>query len=83
MAKAIYGEVNEIGRQGLLAWLEGVLREPQYAESWADKLLESVDGSDAAEIGISVEVSGLKTREGNPETYRFSRDEFDLIEIED
>ena len=75
----IVGEVNQAGREALTNWLREVLSEPFYATEFATKFINELDGSDAEVCGLSVEISGLKTASGNPETYRFESGEYDLV----
>jgi len=77
-----FAKINAKGRQGLIAFIEDRARDTVFAGSMADALLASHDGSDSGCHQI-VELSDLKTKSGNPETYSFQADEFDVLPIED
>lgn len=75
------GEVNEKGRAALEAWLKENLSQDRAwaADRWAEEMIANLDGSFADVQGLSVELSGLKSRTGNPIIYYFGPGEFDLI----
>ena len=48
----------------------------------ADALIAEHDGSDPEAHQI-VELPGITTKSGNPETYCFDTDEFDILPVEE
>jgi hypothetical protein len=78
-----FGRLNSKGKAALTEWLRDVLKEPIFAEAWAAHIACSIDGSDAANIGMRCEVGCFQTKSGNPATYHFGRDEYDLIVIDE
>lgn len=79
----VFGEVNEAGHDALVAWLEKNMKNPHYAEAVANDLISKIDGSYAADCGMSVELRGMSSASGNPETYCFSAGEYDLVTMDD
>ena len=77
-----FAKINAKGRAGLIAFIEDHARDTVFADRTADALIADHDGS-YPEAHQIVELSGLKTKSGNPETYNFGADEFDVLPIED
>jgi hypothetical protein len=75
-------KINAKGRDSLIAFIEDRARDTVFADRTADALIASHDVS-SPEAHQIVELSGLKTKSGNPETYSFASDEFDVVPIED
>ena len=73
--------INAKGRAGLIAFIEDRARDTVFADRMADVLIAEHDGS-YPEARQMVELSALKTRSGNPETYCFGADEFDVFQFE-
>jgi hypothetical protein len=74
--------VNDKGRDNLIAWLEGVLGEGAlFADAWADRLIEGVNGTLDDGCMFCVEVPRTKTRSGHAEVYDFDDDEYDVVAI--
>jgi hypothetical protein len=75
--------INANGRAGLIAFIEDRARDGAlWADRMADALIAEHDGS-YPEAHQIVELSGLKTKSGNPETYCFGVDEFDVLPVDD
>jgi hypothetical protein len=78
-----FAKINAKGRAGLIAFIEDHARDGAlWADRMADAVIADHDGSNPEAHQI-VELSGLKTKSGNPETYCFRPDEFDVLPIED
>ena len=78
-----FAKINAKGRAGLIAFIEERAHDAValWAENWVAALIAHHDGSNPEAHPI-VELSGLKTKSGNPETYCFGPDEFDVLPIE-
>jgi hypothetical protein len=76
-----FAKINAKGRNSLIAFIEDHARDTVFADRTADALIASHDGS-YPEASQYVEISGLKTKSGNPEIYSFAADEFDVLPIE-
>lgn len=76
-----FAKINAKGRAGLIAFIEDHARDTVFADRIADALIADHDGS-YPEASQYVELSGLKTKSGNPEVYSFDTDEFEVLPIE-
>jgi hypothetical protein len=76
-----YTVINSKGRAALIAFIEDRAANPIWAKNIAEALIADHDGSypEASQI---VELSALKTKSGNPETYSFEPDEYDVFSLE-
>ena len=81
--KMIYARINAKGEAQFIKWLRTVLKSPQYAEKYAEALLDDLDCSDPDIRTLSIEVRDFHTRTRHPESYRFDPDEYDVIEIDE
>jgi hypothetical protein len=77
--------VNDKGRGNLISWLEGVLEGERalFADAWADRLIEGVNGALDDGCMFCVEVPRTKTRSGAAEVYDFDGDEYDVIVLDE
>jgi hypothetical protein len=77
-----YFQINKIGKQRLISFLENILKNPENACRHADVIISEYDGSDI-DSTQDVEIRGYYTKTNNPVIYTFSDDELNIIEIED
>lgn len=79
----IVAEINQAGRTALIEWLEANLHESIHAEAFADAMISESDFGDPELNSPHVELSGLRSRSGNPKIYRFDRWEYDAVTYND
>jgi len=76
-----FAEINDKGRNNLVAYCREWLKDPRDAESTASRLIENMDGSDPYERTICVELRMFDTKTGNPLTYSFDESELTFITL--
>ena len=74
---------NQTGLRNLTEWLCGRLINPDHAERYAAALIDDCQGVEPGGADLIVELRAMHSKNGTPQTYRFSADELELISIDD